>query len=240
MFSGLIAYRATVISNHPQAEGGAMLVLSCEAAKREGVQPKDSIAINGVCLTATRVNAKRVQFDVVPETIARSTLASLREGDVANLEYSLRVGDRMGGHFVYGHVDATAAVMARTPEGQGERVRVERPHDLAPMIVEKAFIAVDGVSLTVAAIGENWFEIALIPETLARTTLGNRPVGSRVNLEVDPLARYAYSVHAATCHPEPPCHPELVEGHPEPNACHPELVEGHPEPNACHPELVEG
>jgi riboflavin synthase len=162
--------------------------------REEAPAVKDSIAIDGVCLTATRVEGDRVAFDVVPETLARSTLGDLRVDDTVNLEYSLRVGDRMGGHFVYGHVDATAAVLARTPEGQGERVRIERPSSLAPMIVEKAFIAIDGVSLTVAAVGSDWFEIALIPETLARTTLGARPAGSRVNIEVDPLARY---VHAA-------------------------------------------
>lgn len=166
------------------------------AAREEGAALKDSIAVNGVCLTATRIDGARIAFDVVPETIERSTLAALRPGEETNLEYSLRVGDRMGGHFVYGHVDATAKVLARTPEGQGERIRIERPVSLAPMIVEKAFIAIDGVSLTVAAVGDGWFEIALIPETLARTTLGQRPVGSRINIEVDPLARYAYYVLA--------------------------------------------
>ena len=160
----------------------------------EAPEVKDSIAVDGVCLTATRIEGDLIYFDVVPETLARSTLGDLTSGDAVNLEYSLRVGDRMGGHFVYGHVDATAAVLTRTAEGQGERVRIERPAPLAPMIVEKAFIAVDGVSLTVAAAGDDWFEIALIPETLARTTLGARPPGSRVNIEVDPLARY---VHAA-------------------------------------------
>jgi riboflavin synthase len=194
MFSGLIAYRAVVIANSRNAEGGTTLLLRCEGIGEEGAEPKDSIAVNGVCLTATSVDGERVRFDVVPETIERSTLGSLREGETANLEYSLRVGDRMGGHFVYGHVDATAAVLERTPEGQGERIRIERPAALASMIAEKAFIAVDGVSLTVASVGDGWFEIALIPETLARTTLGQRPVSSRVNLEVDPLARY---VHAA-------------------------------------------
>ena len=196
MFSGLIGYRATVVSNDAAPSGGRTLVVDAGGASAEGAQIKDSIAIDGVCLTATRVDGDRVSFDVVPETIERSTLGALRPADAVNLEYSLRVGDRMGGHFVYGHVDATAAVIARTPEGQGERIRIERPARLAPMIAEKAFIAIDGVSLTVAAAGEGWFEIALIPETLARTTLGARPVGSRVNLEVDPLARYAFYVLA--------------------------------------------
>ncbi|HUN29599.1 MAG TPA: riboflavin synthase, partial [Alphaproteobacteria bacterium] len=182
------------VSTAAGAQGGVTLAIDAEGVQHEAPQVKDSIAVDGVCLTATRIDGERIWFDVVPETLERSTLGALRAGDAVNLEYSLRVGDRMGGHFVYGHVDATAAVLARTPEGQGERVRLERPAALAPMIAEKAFIAIDGVSLTVAATGEDWFEIALIPETLARTTLGSRPAGSRVNLEVDPLARY---VHAA-------------------------------------------
>ncbi len=193
MFSGLIGYRGTVVSNEAAPNGGRTLVLDADGAGGESAQVKDSIAVNGVCLTLTRIDGDRVAFDVVPETIERSTLGALRPGEKTNLEYSLRVGDRMGGHFVYGHVDATAKVLARTPEGQGERIRIERPAQLAPMIAEKAFIAVDGVSLTVATVGEGWFEIALIPETLARTTLGARAVGSLVNLEIDPLARYAFA-----------------------------------------------
>lgn len=193
MFSGLIVYRGLVVSNEAATGGGRTLVLDANDARGEDTQLGDSIAVNGVCLTATQVHRDRLTFDVVPETIERSTLAELRAGDATNIEYSLRVGDRMGGHFVYGHVDATAKVLARTPEGQGERIRIERPAQLAPMIAEKAFIAVDGVSLTVAAVGDGWFEIASIPETLSRTTLGARPAGSYVNLEVDPLARYAYA-----------------------------------------------
>ncbi len=196
MFSGLIGYRGTVVSLESGQNGGGTLVVRADGVREEAPAVKDSIAIDGVCLTATRIDGDRVAFDVVPETLARSTLGNLRVGDAVNLEYSLRVGDRMGGHFVYGHVDATAAVLARTPEGQGERARIERPAALAPMIVEKAFIAIDGVSLTVAAVGDGWFEIALIPETLARTTLGARPAGSRVNIEVDPLARYVHACYS--------------------------------------------
>lgn len=194
MFSGLIAYTGTVQNVTPLAGGGLTLRLRCENASEEEAEPKDSIAINGVCLTATRVDHNVIDFDVVPETLARSNLASLREGDVVNVEYSLRLGDRMGGHFVYGHVDATGQVNSRTPEGQGERMRVTLPANLRPYVCEKAFISVDGVSVTVASASENWFEIALIPETLARTTLGRREPGDSVNLEVDPIARYA--VHA--------------------------------------------
>jgi riboflavin synthase len=193
MFSGLIVYRGVVISNEALAGGGRTLVLDANDARREDTRLGDSIAVNGVCLTVGAIDRDRLTFDVVPETIARSTLGELHSDDRTNVEYSLRVGDRMGGHFVYGHVDTTAKVVNRRPEGQGERIRIERPAPLAPMIAEKAFIAVDGVSLTVAAVGDGWFEIALIPESLERTTLGARPAGSLVNLEVDPLARYAYA-----------------------------------------------
>lgn len=198
MFSGLIAYRATVVTVTPCAQGGVTLRLSCEGVADEQPAAKDSIAVNGVCLTATGIADDIVSFDVVPETLERSSLRSLATGDRVNLEYSLRIGERMGGHFVYGHVDTTARVLRRTSEGQGERVRIERPSDLAPMIAQKAFIAVDGISLTVAAVDEGWFEIATIPETLARTTLGSRPVGALVNIEVDPLARYAHSILTAS------------------------------------------
>ncbi len=197
MFSGLIGYRGTVVSHETLKDGGVTLVIASEGAADEQPEIKDSIAVNGVCLTATAVDGDRIRFDVIPETIARSNFSALTPGERVNLEYSLRIGDRMGGHFVYGHVDTAARVLARTPEGQGERVRIERPKLLAPMIVDKAFIAVDGVSLTVAGVGDDWFELALIPETLARTTLGERPVGSLVNLEVDPMARYAASVIAS-------------------------------------------
>ena len=191
MFSGLIGYRGRVLSCETLPGGGMTLVVSCEGADVERPEVKDSIAVNGVCLTATAIDGDRVRFDVIPETLARSNLGALEQGELVNLEYSLRIGDRMGGHFVYGHIDAALRVLGRVPEGQGERVRIARPDTLAPMIVDKAFIAIDGVSLTVAGTGYDWFELALIPETLARTTLGERPAGSRVNLEVDPMARYA-------------------------------------------------
>lgn len=191
MFSGIIGLRASVVSNDPLPEGGTRLRVRCSNAANEGVIPKDSVAIDGVCLTATEVRADEIAFDVVPETLARSTLGSLAAGDGVNVELALRVGDRVGGHFVYGHVDANVAVMARAPEGQGARIRFERPPALAFALVDKAFVALDGVSLTVAAADDGWFEVALIPETLALTTLGTRHPGNRVNLEIDPLARYA-------------------------------------------------
>ena len=193
MFSGLIQYRGIVSALETRADGGATLVVRCEGAPAERTEPKDSIAIDGVCLTAAAIDGELVTFDVIPETLARSTLAERAAGETVNVEYALRLGDRVGGHFVYGHVDAAPRVLVRTPEGQGERLRIETPAGLAPMVALKGFVALDGVSLTVAAAEEKWFEVALIPETLARTTLGARMPGSRVNLEVDPVARYAVS-----------------------------------------------
>src|SRR5579884_984486 len=151
MFSGLISYNGTVQYARPLPGGGVRLRVRCESASEEEVEPKDSIAVNGVCLTATDVDHNVIDFDVIPETLARSNLGSLREGDSVNVEYSLRVGDRVGGHFVYGHVDAAAEVLSRVPEGQGERMRIALPPELQRYVCEKAFISVDGVSLTVAA-----------------------------------------------------------------------------------------
>lgn len=195
MFSGLIAYNGTVQHVQPLPEGGLRLRVRCENASDEEVEAKDSIAVNGVCLTATAVDHNVLDFDVIPETLARTNLGSLREGETVNVEYSLRLGDRLGGHFVYGHVDANPQVLSRTAEGQGERMRIALPEALSRYVCEKAFISIDGVSLTVAATGDGWFELALIPETLRRTTLGKRQPGDRVNVEIDPLARYA--VHGA-------------------------------------------
>ncbi|MBV8424013.1 MAG: riboflavin synthase [Candidatus Eremiobacteraeota bacterium] len=190
MFSGLIGYRGRVIANEERS-GGRHLVIAAPEAIADGIQPKDSVAINGVCLTAVSVGKERVAFDVVPETLARSTLTTLHEGDRVNVELSLKMGDRIGGHFVYGHVDATAEIVDRALEGQGYRMIVAIPPSLARYIVEKGYIAVDGVSLTIAATTGNRFEIALIPETAQRTNLGAKQPGELVNLEVDPIARYA-------------------------------------------------
>ena len=191
MFSGIIAFSGTVEDATPAANGGLTLRVRCENAAEEEVEPKDSVAINGVCLTVTAIDHNVIDFDVVPETLARSALQSARKGDAVNVEYAMRAGDRIGGHFVYGHVDAAAKVLARSEEGQGERMRIALPMQLRPFVRDKGFISVDGVSVTVAAAGDEWFEIAVIPETLKRTTLGRRAVGDAVNLEVDPLARYA-------------------------------------------------
>lgn len=191
MFTGLIAHLGRVVSAERDPRGGARLIIEAPDAIAEGVVPKDSIAIDGVCLTVVECDDRTFTFDVVPETIERSTLGALQPNGSVNVELSLRFGDRLGGHLVYGHVDATASIAAKTREGQGSRISIALPDALAPYVVEKGYIAVDGISLTVAAVRPGRFEIALIPETSERTTLGRKDPGSPVNLEIDPIARYA-------------------------------------------------
>ena len=191
MFSGLISVEGSVASIDGDARRGLTLVIDAPAAIADGVALGDSVAVNGGCLTVVSFDARTMRFDVVPETVARTGFDTLRAGDRVNVELSLRLGDRLGGHLVYGHVDANASILSKQPEGQGFRLRVVLPDALAPFIVEKGYVAVDGVSLTVASVTHDDFTIALIPETARRTTLGTKGPGDRVNLEVDPVARYA-------------------------------------------------
>jgi len=191
MFSGLIAHLGRVSVVNGNLAEGISLTIEAPGALADGVAGGDSVAINGVCLTVVRHDATTMTFDVVPESIRRAGFEALVAGDPVNVELSLRLGDRLGGHLVYGHVDDAATIVAKVPEGQGHRLTVERPAGIAPFIVEKGYITVDGVSLTVASVGAGIFTIALIPETSRRTTLGTKVAGARVNLEVDPVARYA-------------------------------------------------
>lgn len=156
----------------------------------EDAKPGDSIAVNGVCLTVTTLLAQGFTADVMGETLARSSLAGIARGTRVNLERSVRMADRLGGHLVQGHVDGTGAVISRDPQEHWEVVRVSLPDSLARYVVHKGSIAVDGVSLTVSALDAPWFEVSLIPETLKRTTLGFRQPGELVNLEVDVMAKY--------------------------------------------------
>jgi riboflavin synthase len=210
VFSGLIAYLGTVSALERDPRGGVRLRVDAPGAVADGVEPKDSIAISGVCLTVVEYDATSMAFDVVPETLDRSALGALAIGSPVNVELSLRLGDRLGGHLVYGHVDATARIVSKVPEGQGHRLTVEVPPTLAPFIVEKGYVAVDGVSLTVAAVPSGTFEIALIPETSARTTLGSKRAGDVVNLEIDPIARYALASLGRYDRDESPSNDELA------------------------------
>ena len=210
MFSGLIAYLGRVAALERDPRGGVRLRIEAPGAIADGVAVKDSIAVGGVCLTVVAFDAQTIDFDVVPETLERSALGALARGAPVNIELSLRLGDRLGGHLVYGHVDATARIVAKVPEGQGHRLTVETPPPMAPYVVEKGYVAVDGVSLTVAAAHDGRFEIALIPETSARTTLGTKGPGDPVNLEIDPIARYALGAAATYLRGARPSSDELA------------------------------
>jgi len=155
----------------------------------------DSIAVNGVCLTVTEILDGTFTADVMGETLDRSGLGVLTLGAPVNLERSVRLADRLGGHLVQGHVDATATIISRMAAEHWDQVRISLPGQISRYVVEKGSIAVDGISLTVSALSppedtEGWFEVCLIPETLKRTTFGTRPPGDTVNLEVDVIAKY--------------------------------------------------
>ena len=171
-----------------RAERGARLRIASRlsAELAEG----DSIAVNGVCLTATAVEPASFAADAVNETLARSTLGDLAVGSPVNLEPPLRADQPLGGHIVQGHVDGTATVRSVGEDGFGRVVWLDPPPALARYLVEKGSVALDGVSLTVSALDDAGFAVALIPETLARTTLGRAQAGDRVNLEVDILAKH--------------------------------------------------
>jgi riboflavin synthase len=184
VFTGLVREVGTVAS----MDGGRLTIEAPETSK--GVQLGDSIAIDGVCLTVVAFAEKSLSFDAVPETLSRTALGTLDQGSRVNLEPALRAGEALGGHYVQGHVDGVGAVQRVTPEGEGRRVRFEAPAELLKYIVEKGSIAVQGTSLTVAAVDETGFEVALIPHTLQATTLGELEPEQQVNLETDVLAKY--------------------------------------------------
>ncbi len=160
-------------------------------------RPGDSVAVNGVCLTAVEVSGDSFSADVMKETLVRSSLGGLAEGHPVNLERAAALGDRMGGHLVQGHVDGTGVVLERIPGERWELVRISLPSALARYLVEKGSITVDGISLTVVEADADSFTVSLIPETLARTTLGSSSVGAVVNLEVDVVAKYVEKLLAA-------------------------------------------
>jgi riboflavin synthase len=193
MFSGLIAHLGRVAALRGDVRNGMVLTVEAPGALAEGVAGKDSVAVNGVCLTVVARDDRTMTFDIVPESILRAGFDLLRAGDPVNVELSLRLGDRLGGHLVYGHVDANVAIAAKRDEGQGHRLTIDRPLAVGRYIVEKGFIAIDGVSLTIASVTRDAFTVALIPETARRTTLGTKGPGSRVNVEIDPVARYAFA-----------------------------------------------
>jgi len=195
MFTGLIETIGRVVSAERMAGGVRLRVDLGPAA--DGVRPGDSVNLSGACQTVAAVAGTVADVDTVAETLARTTLGSWRTGTAVNVERSLRPGDRLGGHFVAGHVDAAGRIIENR-ERAGEWVlRVEAPAALAPEIAPKGSVAVDGVSLTVVEAGPPAFSVALIPTTLRETTLGRLGPGDRVNLETDLLAKYVRRALAA-------------------------------------------
>jgi len=184
MFTGIINHLGTV-----EKRTATTLVIGAKIPKpRLGA----SIAINGVCLTLVKTKNGTHSFDVGPDTWSRTNLGALKAGQAVNIEPSLRHGDEIGGHFVSGHVDAAADVISLEPWGEGFwRLRVELPKILRGLVAVKGSIAIDGISLTVTAVGADYFEVMLVPHTLQNTNLGRRKAYDKVNLEADPLARYA-------------------------------------------------
>lgn len=210
MFTGIVEDLGEVEAIEHSGDSARVFVRS--AVVTEDARPGDSIAVNGVCLTVTGLitgqlgaadaagnsgaaasalpRPRGFAADVMGETLKRSSLGAIAPGSRVNLERSVRLEDRLGGHLVQGHVDDTAAVISREPREDWEVVRISLPPGLARYVVHKGSITVDGVSLTVSAIADSWFEVSLIPETLKRTTLGFKQPGELVNLEVDVIAKY--------------------------------------------------
>jgi riboflavin synthase len=194
MFTGIVAELGEVAGIEYRGDAARLTI----QGDTDGVTAGESIAVNGVCLTVTGVLDGTFTADVMGETLDRTSLGALTPGAPVNLERSVRLADRLGGHLVQGHVDATGTLISRSPKAHWDQVRISLPAGISRYVVHKGSICVDGVSLTVSALGPDgpdpqegtWFEVSLIPETLKRTTLGTRQPGETVNLEVDVIAKY--------------------------------------------------
>jgi riboflavin synthase len=188
MFTGLVEALATV--ERVEEDGAGRNLFLREPTLVPQLTIGESVAINGVCLTVVERAAATCRFQAGPETLRRTNLGELVPGDRVNLERSLRVGDRLGGHIVQGHIDGVGHIAERQQQGEWETVWFTCPPELAQQMVSKGSVAVDGVSLTLVDVGPDRFSVALIPHTLANTTLGFKPVGAAVNLETDLFAKY--------------------------------------------------
>jgi riboflavin synthase len=195
MFTGIVAELGEVAAVEQYGDAARLTI----RGSTEGVSAGESIAVNGVCLTVADIWDQTFTADVMGETLDRSSLGALTPGAPVNLEQSVRLADRLGGHLVQGHVDGTGTIISRTPAAHWDQVRISLPASISRYVVHKGSIAVDGISLTVSALGpspadgpdgDTWFEVCLIPETLKRTTMGARAPGEVVNLEVDVIAKY--------------------------------------------------
>ncbi len=188
MFTGLVEEMGTVRERVPST-AGARMVIGCDVV-RDGLAIGDSVSVNGACLTVVQMTDDTFAVDCVEETLRRTSVGDREAGDTVNLERAMRLGDRLGGHMVQGHVDGTGTVRGITPEGSGVLMSIACPHEVLRYVVEKGSITVDGVSLTVASREPDGFTIALIPHTMQATTLGANALGRRVNLEADVVAKY--------------------------------------------------
>lgn len=187
MFTGLIQDVGRVVQLHPGPTTRLVVETSIDPTD---VTLGESIAVDGCCLTVVAKAGKTLAFDASEETLRRTTLGSYQVGSAVNLERAMALGDRLGGHLVLGHVDGTAKLLRTWQEGGSLGVEISMPADLAPYFIEKGSVAVDGVSLTVNALGVDRFGLMLIPETQQRTTLAKKPVGATVNLEADLIGKY--------------------------------------------------
>jgi riboflavin synthase len=188
VFTGIVRERGRVVAADRNGDGVRLRIAAPQTASSTSVG--DSVAVSGVCLTAVAVDDGELAFDAVPETLARTTLGELATGAEVNLEPALRAGDPLGGHYVQGHVDGIGRVRSLEPEGEDVRLGLDVPPELLRYCVEKGSLAVEGVSLTIAALDDGGVEIALVPHTLRETTLAALRPGDAANLEVDVLAKY--------------------------------------------------
>ena len=187
MFTGIVQRTGEVTSI---ADGDSVRRFSIKmSGLSDELEMGASVSVDGVCLTATGMDGSTVDFDAVPETLERSTLGGLDVGDSVNLERALRMGDELGGHVLSGHIMATAEVLSHTEVGEGVDMGITIPSGIRPFVMEKGFIAVDGISLTVGSVRAESFDVHLIPETLERTTIGSKAEGALVNIEVDPMTQ---------------------------------------------------
>ena len=188
MFTGLIEEVGTITDITPKGDGALVRVAASTVV--EDIHHGDSISVNGVCLTAVEWGADYFVAEVMKETLDHSTAGHWAEGVPANLERAAQVGDRLGGHIVQGHVDATAKVLSVTPGERWSVVRFSLTPEIAPLVAHKGSLTLEGVSLTVSAVGMDWAEVSLIPETLSATTLGTTKPGDQMNVETDMIARH--------------------------------------------------
>jgi riboflavin synthase len=197
VFTGIIRERGRIADVDGDAEARHLRIEAPATASRLAVG--DSVSVDGCCLTATEVADGHFAVTAVPETISRTTLGALARGDEVNLESATRAGEPLGGHYVQGHVDGVGRVESVEPQEEGSRMRIAPPPELLRYCVEKGSVAVGGVSLTIAALTDGAFEVALVPHTLEQTTLGGAQPGDAVNIEVDILAKYVEKlVHPGT------------------------------------------